>query len=501
MIVETLAEYREDGLSRRSRAPRGTDDYQVPRYSRAAGIGSYRRRRRRNTAFKVFVCLLLAGIIGGAALLFGRAYLDYGNLPFNIPEVPNQSSENGEEGSTRKLYAAQMTMASAGDVIMNQPVVESGLRDSGAYNFDHLFVNISHELVNFNLRTVSEETAMAGSIYGFGQDFPLNAPQELGRAEVASGFNVILHATDHTLDTGYEGVHNELAWWHSELPNTPVIGIAEPDPISNPGLSNYVDNVFTVDKDGFRIAILNHTVGVVDTDRSVVSALDEAKVRADVEKARSLGAEMVVVCPHWGHEGVPEVTEEQRKFARLYADLGVDVICGTNPRTLQPVEVLYGSDNHKTVCFYSLGCLVSSLNHENFLGGIAEYTLERMDGGRCRVRSAVLKPVVTRRAEREAYTIYFLSDYSDELAAIGWDNVSKETFQQMCTDILGSGYDRATCTYKVDLGIPEDAAPQQEAPAEQAPAEEAPAEPAPAEQAPAPAEEVPAEEAPVEEAA
>jgi hypothetical protein len=145
--------------------------------------------------------------------------------------------------------------------------------------------------------------------------------------------------------------------------------------------------------------------------------------------------------------------------------------------------------------------LVSSLNHENFLGGIAEYTLERMDGGRCRVRSAVLKPVVTRRAEREAYTIYFLSDYSDELAAIGWDNVSKETFQQMCTDILGSGYDRATCTYKVDLGIPEDAAPQQEAPAEQAPAEEAPAEPAPAEQAPAPAEEVPAEEAPVEEAA
>jgi hypothetical protein len=329
----------------------------------------------------------------------------------------------------------------------------------------------------------------------------LNAPQELGRAEVASGFNVILHATDHTLDTGYEGVHNELAWWHSELPNTPVIGIAEPDPISNPGLSNYVDNVFTVDKDGFRIAILNHTVGVVDTDRSVVSALDEAKVRADVEKARSLGAEMVVACPHWGHEGVPEVTEEQRKFARLYADLGVDVICGTNPRTLQPVEVLYGSDNHKTVCFYSLGCLVSSLNHENFLGGIAEYTLERMDGGRCRVRSAVLKPVVTRRAEREAYTIYFLSDYSDELAAIGWDNVSKETFQQMCTDILGSGYDRATCTYKVDLGIPEDAAPQQEAPAEQAPVEEAPAEPAPAEQAPAPAEEVPAEEAPVEEAA
>ena len=487
-------------------AKQAPGDFQVPKYSRSAGVTAYRRRRRRSRVFRAIVAVILITIIGSAALLFGRAYFDYEKLPFDIPELPSRTEGTYSAESQTEVKPATMRVASAGDIIMNSSVVDSGRLESGAYSFNHLFAHLTHELVTFDLRTLSQETAMAGSAYGFGYTWPLNAPQELGRAEVASGFNVILHATDHTLDTGYEGVHNELAWWHSELPNTPVIGIAEPDPISNPGLSNYVDNVFTVDKDGFRIAILNHTVGVVDTDRSVVSALDEAKVRADVEKARSLGAEMVVACPHWGHEGVPEVTEEQRKFARLYADLGVDVICGTNPRTLQPVEVLYGSDNHKTVCFYSLGCLVSSLNHENFLGGIAEYTLERMDGGRCRVRSAVLKPVVTRRAEREAYTIYFLSDYSDELAAIGWDNVSKETFQQMCTDILGSGYDPATCTYKVDLGIPEDSAPAQETPAEPAPAEEAPAEPAPAEEAPAeeapaPAEEAPAEAAPVEEAA
>ena len=158
-------------------------DYQVPKYSRAAGVTVYRRRRRMSRIFRAFVAIVLVSIIGSAVVLFGRAYLDYDNLPFDIPELPNHASADIGSESTQTVRAAKMTVASAGDIIMNSPVVESGRQESG-YNFDHLFTHLNHELVAFDLRTVSQETALAGSAYGFGYTWPLNAPQELGRAIV-----------------------------------------------------------------------------------------------------------------------------------------------------------------------------------------------------------------------------------------------------------------------------------------------------------------------------
>ena len=473
-------------------AKQAPGDFQVPKYSRSAGVTAYRRRRRRSRVFRAIVAVILITIIGSAALLFGRAYFDYEKLPFDIPELPSRTEGTYSAESQTEVKPATMRVASAGDIIMNSSVVDSGRLESGAYSFNHLFAHLTHELVTFDLRTLSQETAMAGSAYGFGYTWPLNAPQELGRAEVASGFNVILHATDHTLDTGYEGVHNELSWWHAELPNTPILGIAEPDPVANPGLSDYVNNVFTVEKDGFRIAILNHSVGIVDNDRHVVSALDEEKVRQDVLKAKDLGAEMIIACPHWGQENIGEVTEEQERFAHLYADLGVDVIVGTHPRVLQRAEIIQGANGHRCVCFYSLGCLTSSLNHENFLGGLAEFTLSRAEGGSCAVTGAVIKPIVTYRAGGDAYTTYLLSDYNDDLAWAGWDGITRDTFQTRCREILGEGYNADTCELVLIAEpepepepAPEPAEGQAEPAAEEAPAEGAPAEEAPAEEAPA----------------
>lgn len=426
-------------------------DYGVPRYSRSAGITSYRRRRRRSRLFKVVVALILVAIIGSAAVLFGRSYFDYKNLPFDIPGLPTHDDVVQTEAAVPKS-PAQITVASAGDVIMNSSVIGTGLKESGAYDFDHLFSHLSHELKTFDLRTVSQETSLAGSAYGFGNISPLNAPQELGRAEVEAGFNVILRACDHTLDVGYDGIHTELYWWHSEQPNTPVLGIAEPDPIAHPGLSDYVSHVFTVVKDDFRVAILNHSVGVSDNDKSVVSSLDVEKITEDVQKARELGAEMIIACPHWGVEGSQEVTEEQMTLARLYADLGVDVIVGSHPRVLQRVEVLQNAEGHKTLCFYSLGCLISSLDANNFLGGLAEFTFARDDQGTCSVASAVLKPIVTHRAAGDQYATYFLSDYTEELAWSGWDAITPQTYSDRCAEILGEGFNRDTCELVIDMG-------------------------------------------------
>lgn len=412
------------------------------RYSRFGGIDSYRRKRRQGRVFRFFMRLFLISVIAAVGFLVGRQYLGELPLPFAGTEPEPQAVEEVPEEPIATQQPAKITLVAAGDVIMNSAVVESGLKPSGAYGFDHLFQNLAEELDKFDLRIVDQETGLAGSKFGFGHARPLNAPQELGRAEANAGFNVILRATDHTLDNGHEGLHNELMWWKSEFPTMPLLGVAEPDPQGSFGYNDYVGNVYLYEKDGFKVAVLNHSWGIGEEDSSVVSALTEEKVEFDVRKAREAGAELIVACPHWGMEGVVELSEEETTFSQLYADLGVDLVIGGNPRVLQRAEVIEGKDGHKTVCFYSLGCLVSSLYSQNLVGGLAEVTLARDDSGACSVTEAVLKPIVTHRAASTDYGVYLASDYTDELALSSWDaSQTPEEISRHCKEVFGDAYD------------------------------------------------------------
>lgn len=48
-------------------------------------------------------------------------------------------------------------------------------------------------------------------------------------------------------------------------------------------------------------------------------------------------------------------TAEQRRLAQLLADLGVDLIIGSHPHVVQPIEWI-----DDTLCIYSLGNLISA---------------------------------------------------------------------------------------------------------------------------------------------
>lgn len=404
-------------------------------------------------ATRIVVALFLLLIVGGAAVLFGRQFFYYLPFGYRPPTQGEAAAKPDDEEPIPTVQPAQVSVLCAGDVVAHGSVVDSGRKEgTEAYNFVHLFAPLRGEVESFDVRTLSQETALAGKNYGFGSFDRLNAPQDLGRAEIADGFNVIMRATDHTLDLGRDALHNELSWWHQEQSSIPVLGVAEPDPEANPGIPDYVSDVYLYEKDGFKVALLNHSWGIAEDDYSVVAALYEDKVSSDVSRARELGADVIVAFPHWGAENSTELSEEETNFARLYSDLGVDVVVGTNPRVLQQVEVLENGEGHKTLCFYSLGCLTSSLQGDNLLGGLAEFSLVRDDKGVCSVADATLKPVVTHRATGDAYSTYLLREYSDELAQSSWEpGQTREYYNERCAEILGDGYDRDACELRIEV--------------------------------------------------
>ena len=90
------------------------------------------------------------------------------------------------------------------------------------------------------------------------------------------------------------------------------------------------------------------TAGVF-SGRNQLLAENINNVRAQVDA--------VIVYMHWGDDKMFYETEDMRELAHIYIDAGADLVIGTNPRVLLPVEV-YESRVKTGLIFYSIGSLV-----------------------------------------------------------------------------------------------------------------------------------------------
>ena len=185
----------------------------------------------------------------------------------------NPSSLNSKEDTTEKSISTEpipetvivendssleeapsIQIIMVGDMLMHERVMESGLLEDGTYNFDHIFVNVKDTIENADLAIVNQETILGGSELGLSGYPAFNSPYELGDSLVNAGFDVILHATNHTLDKGKTGVLNCMNFWDNNYPNITYLGI-------NKSQEEWNTNIFIYEQEGIKIAILNYTYG------------------------------------------------------------------------------------------------------------------------------------------------------------------------------------------------------------------------------------------------
>ena len=81
----------------------------------------------------------------------------------------------------------------------------------------------------------------------------------------------------------------------------------------------------------------------------------------DAAAAREAGAELIIAYVHWGHEHINVPPSDVRQQAKMFANAGVDIICGAHSHAVQPVVWLTADDGRQVLCMYSLGNFVSSL--------------------------------------------------------------------------------------------------------------------------------------------
>ena len=74
----------------------------------------------------------------------------------------------------------------------------------------------------------------------------------------------------------------------------------------------------------------------------IVAAIAELEANEEVD--------LVVLSAHWGKENTFKANATQKDLAHAAIDAGADIVYGTHPHTLQPIEEYNGG-----IIFYSLG--------------------------------------------------------------------------------------------------------------------------------------------------
>jgi poly-gamma-glutamate synthesis protein (capsule biosynthesis protein) len=368
----------------------------------------------------------------------------------SIPGTPLPSSDHTASSIIctpvpTESPSSQVTLLAVGDNLIHIEVVESGEQEDGSLNYDHLYSNLKDEISAADIAVVNQETILGGDDFKYSGYPAFNSPTEIGDALIAAGFDVVLQATNHTMDMGEKGIDHAIAYW-KEHPGIVTLGINESQEDS--------EAITIIEKNGIKIAMLNYTYSLngyslPDDKPYLVNMLDKDKMEQDIRKAEEM-ADFTIVFPHWGTEYVYTATSSQEDLTSFYYDLGVDLVIGSHPHVLEPVEWIETEKGHKMLVYYSLGNFLSYQKEApRMLGGMAFVTITKDESGTY-ISDADITPIVTHYEHGPAdynYGIYKLSDYSEALASVhGVSDIAQQgslTYQKtvdLAKKVLGSWY-------------------------------------------------------------
>lgn len=237
-----------------------------------------------------------------------------------------------------------VTIASVGDIFIHQSVLNA-FSAQKAYNFSPAFSEVSPYLKEADLATAWFGGAL--DTIGPYTGYPLfKTPENLALAMKEAGFS-LLFRTNHALDYGEKGLRT----------TTEILKKYEIAQVGAYLSEEESKEIFIFAKDSLKVAFLSYTYGtngIPILKTWMVNLIDTIKIRADIKRAKEK-SDFVIVALHFGIEYQRKPNQEQRRIVQSAAESGADLIIGSHPHVVQPVEVLNLTDGKKVYCAYSLG--------------------------------------------------------------------------------------------------------------------------------------------------
>ena len=300
------------------------------------------------------ILLLLIIIFGVYYLLEDSNKVDKLNI-----EEKKEANVNIEEEKD-KIEESELSLIMVGDCLIHGAIYEDA-REGNTYNFYKMLDVIKPTISSYDLAYYNQESILGGTKLGL-QTYPrFNSPQEVGDAFLDMGFNIVTFANNHTLDMGEKGILSSLSYWDTK----------KSQGIMTAGSYRSFDERDTdiiMEKNGIKYTILSYTTTTNGLSRPkgkeyLVNVYNPEQVKKDIERLRNK-VDLLMVAMHWGEEYTHEPIQEQKEIAKYLSSLGVDIIIGSHPHVIQPIDFI-----GKTMVIYSLGNFIASQQ-----GNVAKHT-------------------------------------------------------------------------------------------------------------------------------
>lgn len=309
--------------------------------------------------------LILLTIILGLYMFFIKHSKDTDVIDTSISSDQTNNSNNNIVVETPKKEDIHVSMSVIGDIMChNSQYTDAYVASTNTYDFSYVFTDIKDYISSADIAIGNLETTFAGKEKGYSNYPRFNTPEQLATNLKDFGIDVVSTANNHSMDTNYTGLVSTLKY------------LDEAD-ISHTGTYNSPESqneILIKDVNGIKIAFLSFTYGTngipVPKDKSYcINLIDENLILQHLKLAKEQKPDLICVSMHWGIEYQTKQNADQEKLANLLFKNGVDIILGSHPHVLQPMEkkTITLDDGSTKSCFvvYSLGNFMSGQTKEN----------------------------------------------------------------------------------------------------------------------------------------
>lgn len=246
------------------------------------------------------------------------------------------------------------TIAATGDLLIHESVADAA-RTADGWDFAPMFSSVEPILGQADLAVCHVESPMSPNNARLSYFPAFLVPRELAEAIAYAGYDTCSLASNHATDGGRDGIVG-------------TIGALDRARVAHAGMAlspEARDQVTLIEAGDATVAHLSYTYGFnngeLDPDESHLSnVIDEAAILDEARRARSAGADFVMLSMHWGTNYSSEPDELQVGLGpRLLASPDIDLILGHHAHMVQPVVQIGGE-----FLVYGLGNFLSNQSPE-----------------------------------------------------------------------------------------------------------------------------------------
>lgn len=365
---------------------------------------------KKTTVALAFLIVILLGVIGFKySQMSGQSPIQASHKNSqvkNAAQSKSQSKEKADDNSekpkeNKNLEKKEITITCWGDYMNHITQIRQAKATN--YDFTDSFAAIKDIVGKSDLSVVNLETTIAKDTSDM-SGYPEFATHEnVIKALKDTGFDVVSTANNHAYDRRLKGIDR-------------TIEIIEKYGLKRTGTfkENESTNPLIVDVKGIKVGFFSYSQMLNGYEKlmlnsgrdTAVNLIDMDKIKKDVDYLKKNHADVIMCYMHWGEEYSDYPNEYQKTTFKKLSDMGVDLVIGSHPHTIQKSEVIE-NNGKKSYCVYSLGNLVSD-QRESYgqyygveIGVYSDIKIEKI-GDKTTVKSFENKP-------------YYVDKYTDSV--------------------------------------------------------------------------------------